>query len=192
MKKLAAILSFMTIFFCGCDEIKETLNMINCKYKINNIGNISWAGINLTNITSLSDLSVSDALAAANAIRENNYNINFDLNVLALNETESNAKIRGFDYKLLLNENEVTNGEHGDEVTVEANGGSAILPVNMNFDAKDLIEGGTVNDMVNLVLNLVNYGNGESSDVAVKFSPWIPVGNSVQKMPYITLNHTLQ
>lgn len=192
MKKIVMLFAIVTLFFSGCDQLMETLNMINCKYKIDQLANVSWAGIDLTNIQSFEDLSVSDLAKAGLAISQNDYNVNFDMNILALNETETAAKISGFDYILLLNDSEITNGEYDTELTIEPNGGTGILPISMNIDAQNIVSGGTVEDVVNMVLNMVNYGNGESSDVAVKFSPWIPVGNTIQKMPYITLSHTLQ
>ncbi|MDR2980428.1 MAG: hypothetical protein LBV02_08345 [Bacteroidales bacterium] len=188
MKKIVALFAFITIFFCGC----ETLNMINCKYKVQNVANVSWAGINLTGITSVNDLSVSDLAKAALAVTNQDFNVSFDVNVLGMNETENRAKINGFDYVLLLNEAAITSGENSNSVTIDPNGGSATLPINMKLDVANVLSGGTLNDMIDLVKNVTHYGEGNDSDIAVKFSPWIPVGNTIQKMPYITLNHTLQ
>ena len=192
MKKLIPVL-LITLFLTSCDEIKETLNAINCKYKVENIGKLTWAGIDLTNIRSFSDLSLIDAGKAAAAIANGDYNIGFDLNVLAVNETATQAAIGGFDYILQLDDNTLTSGENPDyDIKIAPNGGKNIIPVRMNVDIQDFISSGSVENVINFARNVVNYGEGKESNIAVKFSPWIPIGSTIKKMPYITLNHTLQ
>ena len=188
MKKIIPLVLLVGLL-TSCDF----LNLINCKYKINNASNLTWAGIDLTNIKSASDLSIKDAAKAAAAIAKNDYNIGFNLNVLALNETENPAAINGFDYIFSLDNMEFTRGENPNyDTKINPNGGTAIIPIGMKIDAKEFIAGGQIQSVINLVQNIANFGNGAESTVAMQFRPWIPIKNTVQKTPYITLSHTFQ
>jgi hypothetical protein len=192
MKKIIPLVLLVGLL-TSCDFIKETFNLINCKYKINNASNLTWAGIDLTNIKSASDLSIMDAAKAAAAIASNDYNIGFNLNVLAMNETANPASVKGFDYILSLDEEEFTRGENPNyNVTINPNGGTAIIPIGMKIDAKEFITGGQIQSVINLVQNIANLGNGTETTVGMQFRPWLPIENSVQKMPYIKLSHTFQ
>ncbi|MDL2308612.1 hypothetical protein LJC68_05945 [Bacteroidales bacterium OttesenSCG-928-B11] len=193
MKKKMIILSaVVAIFIWGCDEIGENLNAVNCQFKIESIENLSWAGIDLSNVTSAADLSLEDVQIAEDAIANQDFDVNVSVNVSALNETESVAKIKGFDYVVLLDETELSSGQYDQETIVDPNGGIAILPIQMVFDATPLMANGDMADMMNLVENIQNYSNDNFSELVIKFSPWLPLGDSIQKMPYITLTHSFQ
>lgn len=193
MKKILFLLLGITML-AGCDRIEETLNLINCKYKLNNIGNITWAGINLSNIHHVNDLSIIDLANAATAIAQRDFNLNFDANVLAVNNTSRPASgIKGFDYALQLDQTQLTSGENNNQdIYVAPNGGEAIIPIGMNVDLEQLLSGDALSSIVNFASNLTRYGNGEPSNVSLKFRPWVELGSTIQKLPYITLNHTLQ
>lgn len=189
MKKKLLIIPFL-LLLAGC----EYLNMINCKYKLDNVTNPTWAGINFAGIHNMSDLSIADLANVASAIYNQDYNLKFDLNVLARNETDNPASITGFDYIFLLDEEEFTRGENSTgKITVSPNGGQTTIPIMMNLNIKDFVTGkSNIENLINLVLNITNYGEGKESNVKVQISPWIPVNNEIQKMPYITLNKSFQ
>lgn len=193
MKKRLLFLCMLTLLLTGCQQIKETINLVNCKYKVHNASDVTWAGINLSHIHSVNDLSIADLAKATNAILNNDFNLGFNLNVLAVNPTASPASINGFDYILLLDENQLTSGQNASRnIRVEPNGGQEVIPITMNVNVGDFLTNGNIENMINLARNIVNYGDGRESAIKVRFSPWLPLGNSVFKAPYITLNHTLQ
>ena len=187
MKKKIFILATLLTLMIGC----ELLNMINCKYKVDSLSNPTWAGVNFANIKQLSDINIVDGIKVAQAILNKDYNLKFDFNILAANQTENPAKILGFDYRLLLNETELTNGESPLQYSI-APGQSTTIPIIMSVNIKDFISGENIQNLVNLTTNLMKYGRGEPSDVTVQFAPYIPVGKETRKMPYITLNQTFQ
>ncbi len=187
MKKRLIILVSLILLMVGC----EVLNMINCKYKLDGVSNPTWAGIHFADIKSLNDISATDLLKAATAIAGNDYNLKFDFNVLAANETESPAKILGFDYKFLIDDTEFTRGTSSQQYNVSS-GATANIPITMNLDIKEFITGNNIENLINLTSNLVNYGNGEPSNIKMQIAPLIPVGEETVQTPYITLNKTFQ
>lgn len=177
------------LLFASC----EYLNMINCKYKLDNVTNPSWAGIDLANIQNVSDLSITDLANVASAIYNQDFDFKFDLNVLARNETDSPASVMGFDYIFMLDEEEFSRGENSmEKITISSNGGEAIIPITMNLNIKDFITGNNIQNLLNLVTNITNYSEGKESNVKVQISPWIPLNDEIKKMPYITLNKSFQ
>jgi len=171
----------------GCDY----LNMINCKYKVDSLSNPTWAGINFANIKQASDINLADLAKVTQSIINKNFNLKFDFNILAANQTENPAKIIGFDYILLLNNLELTSGNSAQEYSIVP-GNSTIIPVTMNVNIKDFVTGESIQNLINLTTNLMKYGRGEPSDVTVRFAPYIPMGKETKKMPYITLDKTFQ
>ena len=185
-RKILVLMAFLTLMV-GCD----ILNMIKCKYKVDSLSNPTWAGINFANIKQVSDINPPDLVKVTQAILNKDYNLKFDFNVLAKNTTENSARILGFDYRLLLNETELTFGGSQQEYSIAA-GASQVIPIAMNVNVKDFITGTNIQNLVGLTTNLVKYGKGEPSDVKVQFAPIIPLGNKTKKLDYITLNHTFQ
>lgn len=183
----------LVICLCGCATIQEALNMANCKYKLNNIANVIWGNVNLTKIKSVSDISVTDAAKLAKAVLQKDFNVKFTTNILASNSTAMPASIGGFDYIFLLDGNDVVSGEHNSKVSIPANS-TQVIPLTLNVDARNLLQKGTLEDMVNLVKNITNYGDGSSSNVALKIRPWIvnQITGQTTKLSYIKLNKTLQ
>ena len=76
LKKLTIILAVtVTMLFMGGCGLAQLINLINCKFSLANISDITWAGINISNIRSVSDLQWSDLQKAYQAIKNKD---NFD------------------------------------------------------------------------------------------------------------------
>lgn len=192
MKKIISLLLIVALAG-SCEILQQAINMINCKYKLSNITDITWAGINLSNIKSPTDLSFNDAAKAAKAILNKDFRINFKVNVQAVNNATTTAGINGFDYILLLDGSQIATGQSSNKkITVAPNGGKTTIPFLMNVDLKTVLTGKNVENMVNFAKNVSNYGKGQASKVSIKFRPWIKLGDSYQKLTYITLNKTFQ
>lgn len=192
MKKTISLL-LIVMLLAGCEILQQALNMVNCQYKLGNITNITWAGINLSSITKPADLTLSDAAKAANAILNKDFKINFKVNVQAVNNSTTTAGINGFDYIMFLDGSQIAVGQSiNKKITVAPNGGKTTIPFLMNVDLKTVLTGKNIDNMVNFARNVSNYGKGQASKVSIKFRPWIKLGDSYQKLTYITLNKTFQ
>ena len=187
MKKKIFILAALVFLMAGC----EYLNFIKCKYKVDSLSNPTWAGINFSQIKDISDVNAMDLLKVGQAIFNKDYNLQFDFNVLAANQTENAAKILGFDYRLMLDGSELTTGNSNQQYSI-APGAEMSIPIRMNVNIMDFITGSNIENLINLTTNLMNYGKGEPSNVTVQFAPLIPLGSKTKQMPYITLNKTFQ
>ncbi|HRT13493.1 MAG TPA: hypothetical protein P5134_02665 [Bacteroidales bacterium] len=191
MKKIT-ILAAIVLLFSGC-AIQRALNMVNLQYQMGDIVNINWAGINLSKVKSVNDLSVADAAKAAAAIARKDFTITCNMNVIARNKTSQPAALGGFDYELQLDGKKLIDGSNPKiNLSIPPNGTQQIIPIPMRIDIREVLQAETLESFLNLVGQLTNYGIGNPSKVALKFRPYVKVADTNIKMSYITLNKTFQ
>ena len=184
-----------TLLFLGGCGLAQLINLINCKFNLANISDITWAGINLSNIKSVSDLQWSDLQKAIVAIKNKDFRIGCNVNVNAKNETENPAKLCAFDYDLLLEGSSIAQGSSADRTTIIEPHSTKRIPVPLSMDLINIFRNGDTKNVINLARNLTDYGNGKESNVKVKFTPYINSANGTGrgvKLPTITLNKTFQ
>ena len=196
LKKLTIILAVTaTLLFAGGCGLAQLINLINCKFSLANVSDITWAGINLSNIKSVSDLQWSDLQKAIQAVKNKDFRIGCNVNVNAKNETEKPAKLCAFDYDLLLEGSSIAQGSSTDRTTIINPQTTSRIAVPLSMDLVSIFKNGDTKNVINLARNLTDYGNGKESNVKVKFTPYINTPNGTgkgAKMPTITLNKTFQ
>ena len=195
-KKLTIILAVTatTIFSGGCG-LAQLINLINCKFSLANISDITWAGINLSNIRSISDLQWSDLQKAYQAIKNKDFKIGCNVNVNAKNETANPAKLCAYDYDLFLEGSSIAQGSSTTQTTIINPQSTTLIHVPLSMDLYKIFKNGDAKNVINLARNLMDYGNGTESNVKVKFTPYINTPNGTgkgAKLPTITLNKTFQ
>ncbi|MDY6347340.1 MAG: hypothetical protein SPL42_02760 [Bacteroidales bacterium] len=191
---LALLIAATTMFFAGCG-LAQLVNLINCKFSLANISNITWAGINLSNIKSISDLSFADLQKAATAIKNKDFKVGCSVNVNAKNETANAAMLCAYDYDLFLDGNSIAHGSNPSKTTLISPQSTTLVSVPLMVDLLGIVKSGETKSVVNFAKNLLDYGNGTESNVKVKFTPYISPANSTSKgtkLPPITLNKTFQ
>lgn len=193
LKKLISIVAvLLSTLFAGCAGLAQIANLINCKFSMANISDITWAGINLSNIRSVSDLSLTMLQKAATAIKNKDFGVSANLNVDVKNETAKPAKVFAFDYELMLENSPLASGKNSN-ISYAINPNSTTrVPVPIKADLVQIIKNGQVGDVVNFARNLTDYGNGEASNVKIKLTPYVGNNDKSTKLPTITLNKTFQ
>lgn len=194
-RTLTILLITATTLFAGGCGLAQLINLINCKFSLANINNITWAGINLSNIKSISDLQWSDLQKAYQAIKNKDFKIGCNVNVNAKNETNQPAKLCAYDYDVFLEGSSIAQGSSATQTTVINPQSTALIHVPMSMDLYNIFKNGDAKNVINLARNLMDYGNGTESNVKVKFTPYINTANGTgkgAKLPTITLNKTFQ
>ena len=194
-KAFSIILISCSLLFLGGCGLAQLINLINCKFNLANISDITWAGINLSNIKSVSDLQWSDLQKAVVAIKNKDFRIGCNVNVNAKNETEKPAKLCAFDYDLLLEGSSIAQGSSTDRTTIINPQTTTRIAVPLSMDLVQIFRNGDTKNVINLARNMTDYGNGQESNVKVKFTPYINTVNGTgkgAKLPTITLNKTVQ
>ncbi|MBR4638473.1 MAG: hypothetical protein IKO81_07500 [Bacteroidales bacterium] len=196
LKKLTIILAVtVTMLFMGGCGLAQLINLINCKFSLANISDITWAGINISNIRSVSDLQWSDLQKVYQAIKNKDFRIGCNVNVNAKNETTQPAKLCAYDYDLFLEGSSIAQGSSTTQTTLINPQSTALIHVPLSMDLYNIFKNGDAKNVINLARNLMDYGNGTESNVKVKFTPYINSANGTgkgAKLPTITLNKTFQ
>ena len=196
LKKLTIILAVTaTLLFAGGCGLAQLINMINCKFSLANVSDITWAGINLSNIKSVSDLQFSDLQKALVAIKNKDFRIGCNINVNAKNVTTQPAKLCAYDYNLYLEGSSIAQGSSTTQTTIINPQSTSLIHVPLSIDLVKIFTNGDTKNVVNFARNLMDYGNGTPSNVAVKFTPYLNTKDGTGKgvkMPAITLNKTFQ
>ncbi len=196
IKKLTIILTVTAtmLFMAGCG-LAQLINLINCKFSLANISDITWAGVNLSNINNISDLQWSDLQKAYQAIKNKDFRIGCNVNVNAKNETEKPAKLCAYDYDLFLEGSSIAQGSSTTQTTIINPKSTALIHVPLSMDLVKIFKNGDAKNVINFARNLMDYGNGTESNVSVKFTPYLNTPNGTgkgTKLPPITLNKTFQ
>jgi len=189
-----ALISCTLLFMGGCG-LAQLINLINCKFSLANVSDITWAGINLSNIKSVSDLQWSDLQKAIAAIKNRDFKVGCNVNVNAKNETANPAKLCAYDYDLFLDGSSIAQGSSASQTTLINPNSTTLVHVPLAVDLKGIFQNGDAGNVINFARNLMDYGNGTESNVKVKFTPYVNTQNGSQKgvkLPAITLNKTFQ
>lgn len=196
LKKFTIIIAVAatTLLAGGCG-LAQMINLINCKFSLANITDITWAGINLSNIKSVSDLHFSDLQKAGKAILNKDFKIGCNVNVNAKNETAMTAKLCAYDYELFLEDSPVAKGSSALKTTIINPKTTTLVKVPLSMDLLAIFRNGDTKNVINFAKNMTDYGNGTPSNVKVKFTPYITNkkdDNKGMQLPTIVLNKTFQ
>ena len=170
-------ISLLTLF-TSCDvlqQVSQVTNLAKCDFRLESVKQLNLAGINVQNITKMSDLTIYDAGKLLNAVSTQQFPLDFTLNVEARNPNTSVAGMTRVDWILLIDDLEMARGILDKQVTIPANNGTAILPMQMHIDLKKALTGKSADAILNFGLNLAGAGNK-------------PTRFTLQMKPTITVN----
>ena len=176
------VLLFVIASFCGCDKV----NMLNCKFERKNIDNFRFAKVNFDKFNSYGDINLTDIANITLALADKTAPISFNLNVEGKNPNKSTASIEQMDWKIFVDDTEF-NGSITEEFSIPAEG-TNILPLEIGFDAMQILDGTTPMSMFRLYQNITGKGTGQESNVTIMIRPTIM---GIKFPNYITLNQTV-
>ena len=195
MKKhiLISIITCCIVTLTGC-SILQFSNLMNCKFAMAGIKNVTWAGINFSNVSSVSDLSITNAAKALEAIKNLDFTVSCDVNVKTENPTNRMARLVGYDYELFLDDNSkpVATGSSRDKEYIITANSTMIIHIPVKMDLVSVIKNREVGSIIKCIKDIQDKGNGTSSDVKVKFTPYLSMGRAPMRLSPITLTKTFQ
>lgn len=185
----ACLSLFMILTSCDVlQQVNQAANLTKCEFRLESVTNLSLAGVNVQKVNELSDLSLLDAGKLATAVSSQQFPLNFTLNIEAKNPNPSVAGITKIDWILLIDGIEMTKGILDQQVTIPANNGTAIIPMQLHFDLKKALSGKSADAIINFGLNLADMGN-KPSRITLKMKPTITINSFLLSYPgYITTN----
>lgn len=186
MKKLLFSLLILTLLSnLSCSVFKTISNIGRLKFKLSNVSDFTLSGISVSNKSKLSDFSAIDLLKLSSSFAQGNFPIAFILNVQALNPNDgtggypnTNATLKSFPYRLVLDNKETISGNIAQPVTVPGTGEQTIIPLQINLDLFSFFRDKGYESLINLALNLGGNG-GSASQITLYAKPVVStvVGN---------------
>lgn len=174
---LTASICFL-ISFSSCDvmqQVSQMNNLTKCDFRLESVQQLNLAGINVQNVKSVSDLTMFDAAKLASAISTQQFPLDFTLNIEAKNPNSAAAGMSKIDWILLIDDMEMTRGILDQQVTIPANNGTTVIPMQMHIDLKKALSGKSADAVINFGMNLAGAGN-KPTRFTLQMKPTITVG----------------
>ncbi len=191
-KSIKQILLFFLILFvtasCGVvRQGKQMAALAKCEFRIESVTNLNLAGISVQDIKSISDLTIMDAQQLIRSLSSNTFPLNLTLTIEARNPNSSMAGMNKMEWILFIDDIQMTSGSVDQPVSIPGNNGTAIIPVQMDLDLKQILQGKSVDAIINFGLNLAGKGNTPTR-FTIKLKPTIMIGKNAVVYPgYITV-----
>jgi hypothetical protein len=180
MKRLMFPLIILLMFLYVSCSVYQTINNIGrLKFKLGNVSGFSLVGISVSNKSKLSDFSSLDLLKLSSSFAQGRLPVSFTLNVEAINPNDgtggypsTNATLKSFPWRLLIDNKETISGNIGQAVTVPGTGETTLIPLQVNMDLLNFLKDKGYESLINLALNLGGSG-GSASQITIFAKPLI-------------------
>jgi LEA14-like dessication related protein len=156
-------------------QVDQMSNLSKCEFKLESVQQLSLAGVNVQNVKTISDLGMMDAGKLMTAIANQQFPLDFILNIGVKNPNPASAGMTKMEWILLIDNIEMTRGLLEKQVTIPGNNGTAIIPMQMHVDLKKALTGKSADAILNFGLNLAGSGN-KPTRFTLQIKPTISVG----------------
>ena len=183
-------LCIIALFFFSCDITKQAQQIAaleSCTYRLTKLQQVSLAGTDVQKLLNQQELSLSSLPGIALGLLRKDIPLRANLNLEITNPTAQLAAINQFEYKILVNNTELTEGIVNQNVSV-GQGQTVNVPVQMSTNIYGLLAGG---NLLNDVMKATKSGtsNDKIGVLTLKIKPSLMIGGTLVKYPgYITIN----
>ena len=152
------------LFFVSCNSGKETskqmINLQKCEFKIDNVANFKVAGIDISKIKSVKDISLSDAAKLSQIFDSKKVPVTFTLNVATHNPndgsngtTKSVVTLQKLDWSLLVDGVQITTGAVNQAINIPSSADQKIIiPLEMGLDLYEFFGNKDYESLINVAL----------------------------------------
>ncbi len=155
----------------GCAALGQIAALQNVDFRLDRVTGVELAGVDVTRVRSYSDLSVTDGLLLANAVRQGRLPASVEVGVLAFNPSPAtDARIIEMSWTLWLDDTETVSGIITDEIVLPREEETA-FPVVAQLDLMEFFDGG-VRELYDLATSLAGVGEN-ATEVSLTALPVI-------------------
>jgi hypothetical protein len=176
----------------GCAGLQQLAALRNVQFALSGLVDGRLAGIDLSNVTNYSRLSLLDVGKVAVALARKDLPLEFILNVKAENPAENKvtARMVRMAWSLYLQDKETINGVI-DTAAVIAPGQPTMIPMRMRVNLLQFFDG-PAQDLVNIAVALAGL-NADPTKVSLKAVPTIetPLGPMTYPSPVTIVSRTI-
>jgi LEA14-like dessication related protein len=185
------LILFLTLPYQGCDvaqQAQQATNLMNCDFRVLSVENINLAGINIQNMTSIKNLNLTDGAKIMAAIGGGTFPLSLTVNIQGKNPNTSPAGLNKLDWILFIDDIQMTSGSVTKAFTIPPNNGTTVIPIQVGLDLKKILQGKSLDAIMNFGFNLAGTGN-KPTRIKAKLKPTIMIGTYPLSYPgYITVN----
>jgi hypothetical protein len=182
MKKLIPFMLLAAFLNISCSVYQTFVNLGRLKFKLGAVNGFNVNGVVISNKSSLSDFSAQEILTVSSAAARGNLPVSFTLNIEALNPNDgsggypqTNATIKAFPWRLLIDDKETISGDISAPFTVPGTGDAVNLPLQISFDLMNFFKDKNYESLLNLVL-AIGGRQGSSSRLTIFSLPTVTTG----------------
>lgn len=181
MKKIftISVLFLIIFFFIQCSIFQTITNLSRLKFKLGNVSAFRVNNIDISNKSSLSDLSPMELMSLTNIITKGQLPVSFVLNVDAKNPNDgtggyprTDATLKSFKWRLFIDDKETVSGDIDSPVIIPGTGEVSNIPIRVELDLLQFFKGEGFEKIGNLVL-AIGGKQGNSSRITLYATPTI-------------------
>ena len=174
MRKLL-IYAFILLLFPGCSILSELTALTKCEFSFHSAQNPSVCGIDISNRRSYSDFGLMDGQVIAGNLLKGTLPFGITANVEVMNPGVNTAAVNSIEWIAFIDDIQVAQGTVTDRIEIAPGGGKSMIPVRIQADLFDYLEGDNPSTMLNFALNLVDAGN-QPTRLSMKIKPSVVIG----------------
>lgn len=190
MKKIFLLcLTAIVIQSCGLNRQTQQIKALEkCTYRITSADQITLGGADVKKMIGNGDVNLGSLPALALGLLRKDVPLRARLNLEVKNPTGNDAAINEFEYKILINRQELATGFVNQALNVAA-GQASTVPVDMEVNVYPFISNSKVMGEIGDFLKSSKGGPEKKGILTLKIRPSIKVGNSLVKYPgFITID----
>jgi hypothetical protein len=156
----------------GCATLQQFTALRDVDFGVDHLSDVRLAGVDLTRVTTYSQLSIADAGRLVAAVSQRRLPMDFRLHLTATNPADNSvdARLVRMDWTLLLQDRETLSGVFAEE-TLLRRGEPTDVPITISLDLMDFFQG-SAQDLFDLARSLSGQG-GPPTQVTVRATPTV-------------------
>jgi LEA14-like dessication related protein len=191
-KAILGCLFVFTIVGCSMNKQAQQIKALEkCSYKILSAQQVTVGGTDIKNIVNMENINLASLPGLAFGLLRKDVPLRGKLNLEISNPSADDASINEFEYKILVNNQELATGLVNQLVSVPA-GSKTVVPVDMNLNAYQFLSNKKVMDDVRKFLQAGSGDQEQKGLLTLKIKPSIRVGGTLVKYPgFITIDREI-
>ena len=173
------VLALVVAVFCGCGSVRELKNMQKCDFAFASVSDFEYAGVKFNDIRSINDIGVENVTRIIAAATSRTAKVSFNINIKVTNQTASKASVNGMKWTLLLDDEQLLEGDMPHPFAVEPKS-SATMALRASLTPSIRGKAAPLQQIFRLYQNIMGFGD-ENLTLKIK-----PIVNKTE-LPYITL-----
>lgn len=189
IKKIISIV-ILSLILSSCSILEELISiaaLTKCEYSFHSAQDPVLSDIDVMRVQSFTDLTLMDGLMVVKNIKDKRLPFGITANVEVKNPGTTMAAVNFIDWIAFIDDVQITTGRVNNRIEIAANGGTAVVPIRIETDLFEYLEGDNPRTMLNFGLNLMDVG-GQPTRLSLKIKPSIKVGTTTIASPeYFTI-----